>query len=98
MPPSWCGAPYRVQQWITQGWLRDLILASVREQVARKRGDKVRSVEYFDPVDIDRRDGSVIELVEKCRYCGGAGVEIIEVEPIDFYDLDEFAPPVGTRT
>lgn len=48
-PPSWMGAAYRVQQWLNQGWAEGIIIASVTEQVARKRGGKIERIEYFEP-------------------------------------------------
>lgn len=47
-PPAWMGAAYRVQQWINQGWAEGIIVASVTEQAARKRGSKIERVEYFE--------------------------------------------------
>lgn len=46
--PGWCGAPYRVQQWLTQGWQRELILSAVERQIARHRGEKIGGVKYFE--------------------------------------------------
>ena len=48
LPPSWFGAAYRVQSWLTQGWPRDLIIASVREQLAKKRDGPPNRIEYFE--------------------------------------------------
>lgn len=48
VPPSWLGAPYRVQSWINGGWPKDLILVSVREQSARKRDGPPSKIEYFE--------------------------------------------------
>lgn len=49
IPPSWMGAPYRVQQWLSQGWPGELIEGSVREQCARRRGAPIKSIQYFEP-------------------------------------------------
>lgn len=49
VPPAFYGAPYRIQYWINQGWPKDVVLASVAEQIAKKRGDKPNRVEYFEP-------------------------------------------------
>src|SRR5690349_20135647 len=49
IPPSWCGAPYRVQQWLAQGWPSELILASVREQCARRLEHCPKPAQYFEP-------------------------------------------------
>lgn len=62
-----------------------------------KKMDNVRIVpcaacggdgEFCTPWDIDRRDGSVIERVERCRYCNGTGDEFVQVQPIEMEDLD----------
>lgn len=51
LPPSWMssGPPYRVQMWLSAGWSKDLILASVTEQAARKRDGPAKSIMYFEP-------------------------------------------------
>lgn len=49
VPPSWCGAAYRAQQWLNQGWPEELILLSVREQAAKKRDGPAKSIQYFEP-------------------------------------------------
>lgn len=49
IPPSWCGAAYRAQEWINQGWPADLILESVRSQAAKKRDGQAKSITYFEP-------------------------------------------------
>lgn len=46
--PGWCGAAYRCQQWLTEGWPRDLIVAGVTAQVAAKAPEKISNVKYFD--------------------------------------------------
>jgi uncharacterized protein YdaU (DUF1376 family) len=48
LPPSWLGAPYRVQTWIANGWPPEVVLASCREQMARKRDGPPGSVQYFE--------------------------------------------------
>ncbi len=47
-PPAWHGAPMRVQAWLSNGWHPDIILAAVREAVARKRDGPVETVAYFE--------------------------------------------------
>jgi hypothetical protein len=48
VPPAWCGASYTVQKWLSNGWRREIILASVREQMQRRRGDKPDKIIYFE--------------------------------------------------
>jgi hypothetical protein len=48
LPPAWCGAAYRVQSWLNGGWEREIILASVREQMAKRQGDKPERITYFE--------------------------------------------------
>jgi hypothetical protein len=48
VPPSWCGAAYRVQQWIDRGWQRELVVSSIKEQIGRRRGRQVNSIQYFE--------------------------------------------------
>ncbi|WP_316205766.1 hypothetical protein [Bradyrhizobium sp. SZCCHNS1012] len=48
VPPAWCGAAYRVQQWLDQGWQPELITSSVKEQAGRRRGRPVNSIQYFE--------------------------------------------------
>lgn len=46
---GWNGATQRVQTWLNkEGWAPELILASVREQAAKKRDGPVRSIKYFE--------------------------------------------------
>jgi hypothetical protein len=40
------------------------------------------------PVDIDRRDGSLMEHWRTCDACGGHGAIAIETQPIEMDDLD----------
>lgn len=49
VPPAWCGAAYRVQAWITNGWKPDLIRESARAQMARKRDGPPDRIQYFEP-------------------------------------------------
>lgn len=49
IPPSWCGAAYRTQVWLNQGWPADLILESVRSQTAKKRDGPAKTITYFEP-------------------------------------------------
>jgi uncharacterized protein YdaU (DUF1376 family) len=48
VPPAWFGASYSVQKWLSNGWRREIILASVREQMQRRRGDKPDKIIYFE--------------------------------------------------
>lgn len=48
VPPGWCGAPYRVEAWLREGWPYDLILVGVRKTMARKRDGPPDSVKYFE--------------------------------------------------
>lgn len=47
-PPGWCGAPMRVQVWLNAGWPRDLIVATARAVIGRKRDGPPSSVKYFE--------------------------------------------------
>lgn len=46
--PGWCGAPMRVQMMLTQGWKREVMLASAREQMAKKRDGPPHTINYFE--------------------------------------------------
>ncbi|HLH95464.1 MAG TPA: hypothetical protein VKW08_10140, partial [Xanthobacteraceae bacterium] len=48
LEPGWCAAAYRCQQWLGQGWPRELIVAGVRSMVAQKRPEKISNVAYFE--------------------------------------------------
>lgn len=50
------------------------------------------SISY--PVDIDRRDGSVIEHSYVCPACAGGCTEEIELQPITLEDLEELSAPL----
>jgi hypothetical protein len=48
-PPGWCGAPLRVQAWLADpAWTPDIILATCRAVMARKRDGPPNGVEYFE--------------------------------------------------
>jgi hypothetical protein len=47
-PPGWFGAPMRVESWRSEGWQREIILASVSEQLARKRDGPPGKIQYFE--------------------------------------------------
>ena len=47
-PPAWHGAPMRVQAWLSNGWHTEIIIAAVREAVARKRDGPVENIVYFE--------------------------------------------------
>ena len=48
VPPAWYGASYVAQKWLSSGWKREIILASVREQMARRNGDPPDRITYFE--------------------------------------------------
>lgn len=48
VPPAWCGAPYRVQTWLDAGWQPQLILQSIKAQMARKRDGPPDRIQYFE--------------------------------------------------
>jgi hypothetical protein len=48
IPPSWMGAPWRVQQWLNEGWRPDLIRLAVRKMMATKSDGPPFKVEYFE--------------------------------------------------
>ena len=48
IPPAWHGAAYRVQSWLAQGWREEIILASCREQIAKKRDGPPDRIQYFE--------------------------------------------------
>jgi hypothetical protein len=47
-PPGFCGAPHRVQMWVSEGWRRDIILSAVKESLSRKRDGPPDSINYFE--------------------------------------------------
>lgn len=47
-PPSWCGAPYKVQHWLNSGWSADQILAGCKVSSAKKRDGPPTSIAYFE--------------------------------------------------
>jgi hypothetical protein len=47
-PPAWHGAPMRVQAWLSGGWHTDIIVAAVREVVAKKRDGPIENIVYFE--------------------------------------------------
>lgn len=49
LPPSWYGAAWRVQMWLNDGWAKPIILASVREQFAKKRDGPPSRIQYYEP-------------------------------------------------
>lgn len=48
LEPGWCGAAWRCQQWLDQGWPRELIVAGVKAMVAQKAPEKIGGHAYFD--------------------------------------------------
>lgn len=53
------------------------------------RGDKG----FAYPIDIDRRDGSLIEGWADCSTCGAEGEIEVELEPIELEDLADVLVP-----
>lgn len=47
-PPGWCGAPMRVQVWLSAGWSPEIIVATARAVMGRKRDGPPTSVKYFE--------------------------------------------------
>jgi hypothetical protein len=47
-PPGWCVAPMRVQVWLSAGWSPELIVATARAVMGRKRDGPPTSVKYFE--------------------------------------------------
>jgi hypothetical protein len=47
-PPAWCGAPMRVQTWLSQGWRPEIIVSSVKSVMAKRQGKQVSSVQFFE--------------------------------------------------
>lgn len=48
LEPGWCGAPFRCQQWLDEGWPRELIVAGVSAQVKTRAPEKISNIAYFD--------------------------------------------------
>jgi Protein of unknown function (DUF1376) len=48
LDPGWCGAPMRCQAWLSEGWMRDEIVAGVRAQVTARAPEKISNVNYFE--------------------------------------------------
>jgi hypothetical protein len=48
VPPRWYGASWIVQKWLNEGWKREIILASVQEQMSRRKGDPPDRITYFE--------------------------------------------------
>jgi hypothetical protein len=44
------------------------------------------------PVDIDRRDGSLIERWQHCEVCEATGEIEVELEPVELEDLEALCP------
>lgn len=47
-PPGWCGAPMRVQSWLSEGWKAEIIVAAVQSAAKRKHGPPANSVQFFE--------------------------------------------------
>lgn len=64
-PPGWCGAPMRVQSWLSQGWHPQIILVAVKAAAARKTGPPANSVQFFENAiveEIARQNRPVPEI------------------------------------
>lgn len=48
VPPGWCGAPMRVQTWLSQGWGPEIIEMAVTSAARKKRGAPANSVQFFE--------------------------------------------------
>ena len=48
LEPGWGGAAYRAQQWLSQGWPRELIVAGITSMVNAKRGERINNIAYFE--------------------------------------------------
>jgi len=48
VPTAWCGAPFRVEMWLTQGWTRDQVIPAVTSALAKKHGKAPVSIQYFE--------------------------------------------------
>lgn len=48
LEPGWCGAAWRCQQWINNGWPQELIVAGVTAMVKRKHPEKISGHAYFE--------------------------------------------------
>lgn len=47
-PPGWCGAPMRVQAFLTEGYHPDILRVAAREVMAGKRDGPPHSISYFE--------------------------------------------------
>lgn len=64
-PPGWCGAPMRIQTWLTSGWPPEIILAATKGVMARKTGPPPASVQFFERAiaeEIARQNRPVPEI------------------------------------
>lgn len=48
LEPGWCGAAWRCQRWLNEGYPRELIVSGVKSMVASKRPEKINTIAYFD--------------------------------------------------
>ena len=49
IPPSWCGAAFKVQAWLSGGWSSELIFASTEKQLALKgKNFQPSQIGYFE--------------------------------------------------
>ena len=65
---GWGGATYRAQQWLSQGWQKDLILSAIRDRMRRRGGAPSPSnIQYFEPAiaeHIARQNAPLPVIVE----------------------------------
>lgn len=47
-PPGWCGSPMTVQKWLTEGWPVEIITATCRGSIGKKRGSPPNTITYFE--------------------------------------------------
>lgn len=47
-PPGWMGAPYRAQQFLSNGWRPEVMLPEARACMAKKRDGPPSSIGYFE--------------------------------------------------
>lgn len=65
-PPGWCGAPMRVQTWLSAGWPAEIIIAATKSAAARKTGPPAASVQFFEKAIAEEiaRQAAPLPIVE----------------------------------
>jgi len=65
-PPGWCGAPMRVQTWLSSGWPAEIIVAATKASAARKTGPPAASVQFFEKAIAEEiaRQAAPLPIVE----------------------------------